>query len=143
MVAFARLASSNTLLDSRVSRIIAILLVIVVGFGIRLLDLTDPPMDFHGTRQLRAATIARGMYYEMSPSMDTTFGISASRSFQPDPFMIMWILISAWSLNRWMESPTWKWTVLSGGIGQHGYPGKKCSYPDGWNDGCSRCPNGF
>lgn len=159
------------------------------------MDLTDPPMDFHGTRQLRAATIARGMYYQMLPQMDasqrenaialwksedihepqiferivattywvigseklwiarlyailfwlvggvalydlsrrmtnedgglfslalylvTPFGVSASRSFQPDPFMVMWILIAAWSLYRWSETPTWKWAILSGIIG--------------------------
>ncbi len=35
-----------------------------LGLGIRLYDLTDPPFDFHPTRQWRAAIIARGMYYQ-------------------------------------------------------------------------------
>ncbi len=38
-------------------------LLLLLAIGIRLLDLTDPPLDFHPTRQLRSAMIARGMYY--------------------------------------------------------------------------------
>ncbi|MCK4692957.1 MAG: hypothetical protein KAT23_04970, partial [Anaerolineales bacterium] len=34
------------------------------GLGIRLYDLTDLPLDFHPTRQLGSAVIARGMYYQ-------------------------------------------------------------------------------
>jgi hypothetical protein len=44
-----------------------ILLVVsglALGLGIRAYDLTDPPFDFHATRQFRSAIIARGMYYE-------------------------------------------------------------------------------
>ena len=39
-------------------------LALILGLGIRAYDLTDPPFDFHATRQLRAAVIARGLYYE-------------------------------------------------------------------------------
>lgn len=39
-------------------------LVCVVGLAVRLYDLADPPLDFHPTRQLHAALIARGMLYE-------------------------------------------------------------------------------
>jgi len=35
-----------------------------LGLGIRVYDLTDPPFDFHATRQMRAAVIARGLYYQ-------------------------------------------------------------------------------
>jgi hypothetical protein len=37
---------------------------VILGLGIRAYDLTDPPFDFHATRQMRAAVIARGLYYE-------------------------------------------------------------------------------
>jgi hypothetical protein len=47
-----------------------IILVFAVGLGIRLYDLTDQPIDFHSTRQLRGALIARGMYYQMLPEAD-------------------------------------------------------------------------
>jgi len=35
-----------------------------LALGIRLYDLTDPPFDFHPTRQFRSVIIARGMYYQ-------------------------------------------------------------------------------
>jgi hypothetical protein len=40
------------------------LLALLVGIGVRLYDLKDPPLDFHPTRQLHSAVIARGMYYQ-------------------------------------------------------------------------------
>ncbi len=39
-------------------------LICVAGLAVRLYDLSDPPLDFHPTRQLHAALIARGMLYE-------------------------------------------------------------------------------
>ncbi len=41
----------------------AVLLILVAGLAIRLYDLGDAPLDFHATRQLHSALIARGMYY--------------------------------------------------------------------------------
>jgi len=49
---------------------IATLLIFALGVGVRLFDLTDEPIDFHPTRQLRGAIIARGMYYAMLPDPD-------------------------------------------------------------------------
>lgn len=43
---------------------LAVLMVFLLGLGLRLLDLDDAPLDFHPTRQLHAALIARGMFYE-------------------------------------------------------------------------------
>ncbi len=51
------------------------------------------------------------------------FGVVASRSFQPDPWMVMWILISAYAFFRWSESIdgpprlTWRWCLIAGIIG--------------------------
>ncbi len=42
---------------------VILLLMLVAGLGVRLLDLTDPPLDIHPTRQLHSALMARGMYY--------------------------------------------------------------------------------
>ena len=39
-------------------------LIFAVGLAVRLYDLSDPPLDFHPTRQLHSALIARGMYYQ-------------------------------------------------------------------------------
>jgi hypothetical protein len=49
---------------------ILLALLILAGFALRMVDLTDPPLDFHPTRQYRGALIARSIYYTMSPSPD-------------------------------------------------------------------------
>jgi hypothetical protein len=49
---------------TRLSQIAALVLILALGLGIRLYDLTDLPLDFHPTRQLLSALKARGMYYE-------------------------------------------------------------------------------
>jgi hypothetical protein len=183
--------------------------LLTLGLGLRLFDLTDPPIDFHPTRQLRGAIIARGMYYEMLPSADEgirqqainfwrstgqyepsilerlaaitylivgreiwwvarlfnsliwvgcgialfslarrmalsraaetsgshaaaiatasaffalayylvlPFSVQASRSFQPDPVMVAWIILTAYALFRWAEQPGWKWALLAGAL---------------------------
>jgi hypothetical protein len=42
------------------------LLLIACGLLIRIYDLSDAPLDFHPTRQLHSALMARGMYYQLS-----------------------------------------------------------------------------
>ncbi len=50
--------------------VIRALLVLLLALGglLRLIDLTDPPFDFHPTRQLRNSIIARGIYYDLLPA---------------------------------------------------------------------------
>jgi len=174
------------------------LLLFALGLGLRLYDLTDQPIDFHATRQLRGAIIARGLYYQMLPEADPEtreraigfantvgqyepsiveklaaygyrlageeqlwisriitsifwtigglglfalglrlssagpalvalayylvlpFGVQASRSFQPDPGMVMWIVLAVYALYRWSEKPAWKWALLAGIFGGMG-----------------------
>jgi len=48
---------------------VLIVLVFVVGLAVRLYDLADPPLDFHATRQIHSALIARGMYYQFNDSI--------------------------------------------------------------------------
>ncbi|MCI0519665.1 MAG: glycosyltransferase family 39 protein [Chloroflexi bacterium] len=186
---------------SRLAWLLAALLLLL-GLGLRLYDLTDQPIDFHSTRQLRGAIIARGMYYQMLPDADPElrqqaitlwhstgqyepsvveyltarayllaggeylwlgrilvslfwilggvalfdlarrfladftqesvfarlggalaalayylilpFAVQASRSFQPDPGMVMWMILGVYSFYRWMEKPSWKWAILAG-----------------------------
>jgi 4-amino-4-deoxy-L-arabinose transferase-like glycosyltransferase len=43
-----------------------VVVLFVLGFGIRMVDLTDVPLDFHPTRQFLSATKARGMYYQFA-----------------------------------------------------------------------------
>lgn len=44
-------------------RIVILGIILICGFGTRLYDLTDPPLDYAASRQLRSAMIARGKYY--------------------------------------------------------------------------------
>lgn len=44
--------------------IILIVGIFILSMAIRLYDLTDAPLDFHPTRQLHSAMIARGMFYQ-------------------------------------------------------------------------------
>lgn len=171
------------------------ILLLIIGLGVRLSDLTDEPLDFHPTRQLRGAIIARGIYYEMLPNADPQlrkmavnfanstgqyeppiletlvaytyriiggehlwvariyssifwiiggialfvlakrmfnpnaalvslgyylllpFSTQASRSFQPDPSMVMWLILTVYALFRWSQDQRWKWTILAGVFG--------------------------
>jgi len=169
--------------------------LLLLGLGLRLVDLTDQPLDFHPTRQLRGAIIARSLYYQLEPDIDPVdrqqalantravgqyeppllealvalsyravggeylwianiysalmwliggiflydlarrmtsppgavlalgyylilpFAVQASRAFQPDPAMVMWIILACYALYRWSETPTWKWALLAGLFG--------------------------
>jgi len=51
-------------------------------------------------------------FYLLAP-----YGIFASRSFQPDPLMVMLIVAFWWSIYHWVWQPSWKWVVLAGLIG--------------------------
>ena len=171
---------------------VVLLILFGLGFAIRMVDLTDPPLDFHPTRQLRSAIIARSMYYRSQPEEDSwqrqvalsqytgegiieplvmetivantykvlgsdpvwvariysslfwiiggiglyfltsamtspdggilatayylfvPFGIIASRSFQPDPLMVMLIILALWALYYWYRNPSWKTAALAG-----------------------------
>jgi len=169
-----------------------LLLALAAGFCVRVVDLKDPPLDFHATRQLRSAIIARSFYYQLNPNADPVlkekavqlgkleiyeppilealvgftdtlaggeyfwlgriynalfwclgglalfgtgrhflsfpaamigllfylclpFSVIASRSFQPDAWMVMWVLFTFHTLVRWGEEPgSWKWAILAG-----------------------------
>jgi zinc transporter ZupT len=55
---------------SRQLLLLAVIALFALALGLRFFDLTDQPIDFHPTRQLRSAIIARGMYYQMMPNAD-------------------------------------------------------------------------
>ncbi len=42
----------------------ALAVALLAAFGLRMINLTNPPLDFNGTRQLFSALKARGMYYQ-------------------------------------------------------------------------------
>ncbi|MCQ3936401.1 MAG: hypothetical protein DPW18_05065 [Chloroflexi bacterium] len=47
---------------------LVLILLLALGGFLRLLDLTDPPLDFHSSRQLRNSLVAREIYYNALPS---------------------------------------------------------------------------
>lgn len=172
--------------------VVILVVMLGAGLGLRLLKLTNPPLDFHADRQLSSAIVARGMYYQMLPNIDPAqkqmaislwksqdvyeppilerivaltyyvvgseqlwiariyssifwiigglalyglakrmtsvggglaalafylfvpLGVYASRAFQPNSFMVMWILLALYALFRWSKDRTWKWTLLTG-----------------------------
>jgi 4-amino-4-deoxy-L-arabinose transferase-like glycosyltransferase len=54
-------------------------------------------------------------YYLILP-----FAVQASRSFQPDPGMVMWIVLTFYALYRWSEQErgaSWTWAILAGVFG--------------------------
>ena len=60
-------------------------LALAAGLGVRLYDLTDAPLDFHETRQLGSAIIARGMYYQLDPRADPQRRAEAIELWQAAP----------------------------------------------------------
>ena len=43
------------------------------------------------------------------------YALRASRAFQPDPLMVMLILLFWWAVERWGRNPaSWKWALLAG-----------------------------
>ncbi len=171
--------------SSRAAYITALLVIFILGFAIRLYDLTDLPLEFHSTRQMLSALKARGMYYQTlsaseAPAEQRSFAIQqwkirasvepeiferivaftyqftgeqvwiariysslfwligalflfllardltstdgalaatafylfspyailASRSFQPDPLMVMLIIIFLWAVYKWSLTPS-------------------------------------
>jgi hypothetical protein len=176
---------------SRLALIVTLVALFGLGLGLRLFDVTDPPLDFHPTRQVLAALKARGMYLqdvggvpdwqrkmaiqqwktksEVEPevferlvaftwrftgeqlwvprvysslfwmvggaflfllardlvSVDGAvaaaayylffpYAVVASRSFQPDPLMVMLLIGFWWAFLRWSKAQSWGWAVAAG-----------------------------
>jgi len=181
--------------NTRLLQIALVAIILLLGLGVRLLDLSDPPLDFAATRQLHSLILARGYYYAMDvPSVQALpadqrafgikagqaeltvepplmehltawayalfgqenfeiprvfsalfwvlgelplyllvkkylpingamaalifyellpFGVIASRSFQPDPLMVLLMLCSLLFQVRWAEQDTWKNALLA------------------------------
>ncbi|HEX9332092.1 MAG TPA: glycosyltransferase family 39 protein, partial [Anaerolineales bacterium] len=50
--------------------LISLVTLFILGAVLRLIDLNEPPLDFHTSRQLRNSIVAREIYYELSPNVD-------------------------------------------------------------------------
>ena len=60
-------------------------LMFLTALGLRLIDFSEPPLDYHPTRQLRGALIARSMYYQWVPSADPAVRESAIDTARGEP----------------------------------------------------------
>lgn len=49
---------------------VAVVIIFMIGIGIRLYQFSDPPLEFHAERQLHSMLIARGIYYELTGATD-------------------------------------------------------------------------
>ncbi len=96
-------------LKTRISvHLILTLVIFLAGLAVRLYDLQDAPLDFHPTRQLHSALMARGMYYSLTPD-------SAVKEAQRQ------LAIRQWHLEGLVEPPLLEWLVavtyrLAGGV---------------------------
>jgi 4-amino-4-deoxy-L-arabinose transferase-like glycosyltransferase len=174
--------------------VLVVILILSVGLWIRVYDISDAPLDFHPTRQLHSALMARGMYYQLSsatgwqaqtaiqqwklegliepPVMEWLaalgywasgavdlriprliaaffwllaaipllrvaeaendwkaalvgaafflfypYGIIASRSFQPETLLVLFLALFLLALLKWDKERTWKWAVWAGLFG--------------------------
>ena len=70
---------------SRVLLTVTIASLFLVGLGLRLLQFTEPPLDYHPTRQLRGALISRALYYQWLPSADPATRAVAIDSAKGEP----------------------------------------------------------
>ena len=77
--------NNNSFFSKKLYILIA-LFIFALGLGIRLVDLTDIPLDFHPTRQLFSALKARGMYYQAAPEIET---------WQQDMAVSQWKMLAA------------------------------------------------
>ncbi len=171
--------------------ILLVILILSAGLLIRLYDISDAPLDFHPTRQLHSALMARGMYYRLTgatgwqaqtaiqqwklegliepPVMEWLaalgywasgvvdlriprliaalfwllaaipllraveaenswkaalvgaafflfypYGIIASRSFQPETLLVLFLALFLLALLQWDKERSWKWAIWAG-----------------------------
>lgn len=61
----------------------------------------------------RLPALAALLFYIFLP-----YAIAASRSFQPDPLMVLFLLAFWWAFDRWSRRPAaWGWAIASGLLG--------------------------
>lgn len=65
---------------------IAIMVILVLGVGFRLMRYDSPPLEVHAWRWLRSAVTARGFYYEMSPNSDLAIRQNAIQISEAFPY---------------------------------------------------------
>lgn len=57
---------------------------------------------------LAAATISPAFF------LLVPYAVPASRAFQPDPLMVLFIVLSWWGMEQWARKNSWRWAILAG-----------------------------
>ncbi len=73
---------------SRFGQTLLLLILFAAAIAIRVYDLTDAPLDFHPTRQVFTAIVARGMYYEhldSAPAWQRERAVAMWKSEETEP----------------------------------------------------------
>ena len=65
---FDTVSESRTVRAAPHNWFISLIILLALGGLLRLIDITDPPLDFHSSRQLRNSLVARDIYYSILPS---------------------------------------------------------------------------
>ena len=63
-------SSSKKIFGLKPATTLILACLLILGAILRLIDITDPPLGFHPTRQLRSTLIARDIYYQILPDAD-------------------------------------------------------------------------
>ena len=78
----------------------------------RRIAITSNPIDENSSTAYLTASFSgllALLYYMVLP-----FSVITSRSFQPDPGMVMWLILASYALFRFMQEETWIWAILTG-----------------------------
>jgi hypothetical protein len=94
-----------------------ILLAFLLGLGVRFYDLKDAPLDFHPTRQLHSALIARGMYYQSLPDAPEWQKEMSYKQWQTEGLIEPQIMerLTAWTYQLLGSDQLWAarvWAIL-------------------------------
>ncbi len=102
--------------------VVLIVLAFLLGLGVRLYDLKDAPLDFHPTRQLHSALIARGIYFQNLPDAPEWQRQMSMQQWQAEGLIEPQIMerLAAWSYQLLGSEQLWAaraWAILFWMIG--------------------------
>jgi len=100
---------------TRTRRVLLVAGVLALAFAIRFESITNPPLDFHPTRQYRSAIIARASYYEHAARVSSAAleraRENARRQGVNEPPIMEWLVAGAWWLAG--REPLWMARLLA------------------------------
>lgn len=99
--------------DLAVPRALSGLFWVLGGFFLFRLSCSLLILESHHAAGAHYAALAALLVYLFLP-----YAISASRSFQPDPLMVLFLLAFWWAFDHWGRRPAnWLWAVMAGLLG--------------------------